>query len=181
MRRTILLAAMAAALGVSGVASAQNSGSSVDATPTNFTFRGGLVFPMDSGLRDVADLWGGVGVDYLFPTQLIRGGSQTYLSADWFIRGTGGGRGNVWPIALNQRFYAGQGIYNREFRNYFFVGAGVAILDFSKSSTKFLMRGGVGTELGPNIIAEATLTLTDKDNSTGIRGNAIGVYLGYRF
>jgi hypothetical protein len=181
MRRTIRFAAIVAALGVVGLASAQNSGqSTLDARPTNLTFRGGIVFPLDDNLRAVSDFFGGIGVDYLFPTQLIRG-SETYLSLDWFAKGTNLRKGSVLPIALNQRFYLGRGIYNREFRNYFFIGAGVAVIDVGASSTRFMLRGGVGTELGPNIIAEGVLTLSDESRGSGVRANAIGAYIGYRF
>jgi hypothetical protein len=182
MRRTIQFAAIAAALGICGVASAQNSGQRTDATPVGFTFRGGVVFPLDEDLRKTADLFFGLGADYVFPTQLIRG-SETFASLDWFARATNGQNGNVFPIALNQRFYSrpGSGLYNREFRNYVFIGAGAAIIDIGGSSTKFMLRGGAGTELGPNIVAEAVLTFSDKADKTGVRANALGVYFGYRF
>jgi hypothetical protein len=182
MRRTILLAATVASMGMSGLAAAQSGGAHIDATPYNFTFRGGVVFPLDSGFRDVSNLWLGLGLDYLFPTQLVRGGSQTFLSGDWMLRGTSGAKGDVIGVAINQRFYsAGRGMANPNYRNYFFVGLGAAFMNFTSSSTQLLGRGGFGTELGPNVIAEATLTLTGKDPGSGIRANALGVYLGYRF
>jgi hypothetical protein len=180
MRRTIQLAAIAAALGICGGAMAQNSGQRSDVTPSGITFRGGIVFPLDEELRELSDVFFGLGADYLFPTQLIRG-SETFASIDWWARGTNGRKGNVFPVALNQRFKLGPGLYNREFSNYFFVGAGAAIIDVGGSATKFMLRGGFGTELGPNIIAEGVLTLSDEHKASGIHANSIGVYFGYRF
>ena len=166
-----------AAIGITSVAGAQ----AIDATPSYLTFRGGILFPMDSNLRESSDLFGAVGADYEFPKQLIRG-STTFASVDWWFRTSNGDNGNVFPLAINQRFYSkgGNGMY-ADGRNYFFVGAGVAIIDVAgKSSGKWMLRGGVGTEIGPNVIAEAVATFSD-ESSTKVRANGIAVYLGYRF
>lgn len=170
-----------AAIGIVGGAFAQGSDTRIDATPSYLTFRGGIVFPLDDNLRESSDLFGGLGVDYEFPSQLIKG-SLTYASLDWWFRTSNGDNGNVFPIAINQRFYgkSGNSMYP-DGRSYFFVGLGVAIIDVAgKSSGKWMVRGGVGTEIGPNIIAEAIATFSD-ESSTKVRANGIGLYLGYKF
>jgi len=173
--------AAVAALGIVGAASAQSSSTQIDATPSNLTIRGGVVFPLDSELRKASDLFAGLGLDYEFPTQLIKG-STTFASVDWWLKASNGTNGNVFPLTVTQRFYSGKGNnYYKEGRSYFFVGGGIAIIDVEhKSSSKFCFRGGIGTELGPNIIAEASLTLSDR-SKTDVRANAVGVYIGYRF
>jgi hypothetical protein len=180
MNKKFLTAAVAA-LGIVGVSVAQSSTTQIDATPSNLTFRLGVVFPLDDNLRENSDLYGGLGVDYTFPTQLIKG-STTYASLDWFFKGSNGRNGNVFPIAINQRFYSKTGnSFYPDGRSYFFIGGGVAIIDVSnRSDTKFMIRGGVGTELGPNIIAEAAATFSDR-SKVDVRANAIGIYIGYRF
>ena len=180
MNKTFLLAVVAA-FGITGIPSAQNADTRIDATPSDLTFRGGIVLPIDDNLREASDFFGAIGVDYEFKTQLIKG-STTYMSADWYFKGSNGSNGNVFPIAINQRFWGSKGSpFWSEGRSYFFIGGGVAIIDVaSKSSTKFMLRGGIGTEIGPNIIAEATLTLSDR-SSTDVRANAVGIFLGYRF
>ncbi len=170
-----------AAIGIVGGAFAQNDSTKIDATPSYLTIKGGILFPLDSGLRDASDFWGTVGFDYEFPTQLVRG-STTFASVDWWFRTTSGSNGNVFPLAINQKFFSkgGNGRY-AEGRNYFFIGAGVAIIDVAgKSSGKWMLRGGVGTEIGPNINAEAVATFSDEGRN-GVRANGIGVVLGYRF
>ena len=180
MNKTFITTAVAA-LGIVGVACAQSSTTVIDATPSYLTLRGGVTFPLDDNLRESSDLFGALGLDYEFRSQLIRG-STTYASVDWWFKGSNGGNGNVFPLTITQRFYNNHGnSYYKEGRSYFFVGGGVAVIDVaSKSSAKFCVRGGFGTELGPNIIAEASLTLSDK-SKTNVRANAVGVYIGYRF
>jgi len=180
MNKTFITTAVAA-LGLVGVACAQSSTTQIDATPSNLTLRGGLVLPLDSNLRENSDFYGGLGLDYEFPNQLIRG-SSTFASVDWYFKGSTGSNGNVFPLTLTQRFYSNKGnSYYKDGRSYFFVGGGIAIIDVAgKSSSKYCLRGGIGTELGPNIIAEASLTFSDK-SKTDVRANAVGFYIGYRF
>jgi hypothetical protein len=176
-----LMAMALAAIGIVGGAFAQSSDTRIDATPSYLTFRGGILFPLDDNLRESSDLFGALGVDYEFPTQLIRG-STTYASLEWWFRTSNGDNGNVFPLAVNQRWYSksGNGWYP-EGRNYFFIGAGVAIIDVAgKSSGKWMLRGGVGTEIGPNIIAEAVLNFSD-ESSTKVRANGVGLFVGYKF
>lgn len=170
-----------AAIGIVSVASAQSDDTRIDATPSYLTVRGGVLFPLDDGLRDASDFWGVIGLDYEFPTQLIRG-STTFLTGEWWLRTSSGDNGNIFPITINQRFYAkGGNRYYPEGRNYFFLGAGVAIIDVGgQSSGKWMIRGGVGTEIGPNILVEASASFSDESKS-GARANGVGVTFGYRF
>ncbi len=175
-----LIAMALAAIGIVGGAVAQSDDTRIDATPSFLTFRGGLVIPWDDNLREVSDLFGGIGIDYEFPSQIVRG-ALTYFSADWWFRTSNGDNGNVFPLAVNFRFYNNAGLsYYPEGRTYFFVGVGAAIIDAGKSSAEWMLRGGVGAELGPNVIGEAVLTFSD-ESSTKVRANGIGFYLGYRF
>jgi hypothetical protein len=170
-----------AAIGIVGGAFAQSSDTRIDATPSYLTVRGGILFPLDDNLREASDLFGAVGLDYEFPTQLIKG-STTFASVDWWFRTSNGDNGNVFPIAISQRFYSksGNSMYG-EGKSYFFIGAGVAIIDVAgKSSGKWMLRGGVGTEIGPNIIAEAVATFSD-ESSTKVRANGIALFVGYKF
>lgn len=174
------IAASIAALGILGAASAQNNNA-----PSDFALRAGIVFPIDNNLRSASNLWYGVGVDYVFPNQVIRLGkdSETYVSVDWFGRSTSGQRGNVFPLALNQRFFTSvkSGGLEKYGRTYVTVGAGAAIIDVNGSSaTKWLFRGGMGVELSHHLSAEAILTISDK-TAANVRANAVGVYFGYRF
>lgn len=170
-----------AAIGIVGGAMAQSDDTRIDATPSYLTFRGGLLFPLDDNLRESSDLFGAIGIDYEFPSQLIRG-STTYFSAEWWFRTSNGDNGNVFPLAFNQRWYTGhQNRFYEGGRSYFFVGIGAAIIDVAgKSSAKWMLRGGVGTEIGPNIIAEGVLTWSD-ESSTRVSATGVGVYLGYKF
>jgi len=175
------IAASVAALGIMGAAVAQTD----NYTPSDFTLRGGIVFPINNGLRDSSNLFGGVGLDYCFPRQAVRLGqdSETYFSGDWFFRGTSGGKGNVFPLAINQRWYSKvQGTkLDRYGRTYFSLGIGAAIIDVSHASgTEILGRGAIGVEFGQHMIAEAVLTISGQTRQD-VSANAVGIYLGYRF
>ena len=176
-----VMAMALATIGIVGGALAQSDDTSIDATPSYLTFRGGLIFPLDDNLRESSDLFGAIGLDYEFKTQLLRG-STTYFSAEWWFRASNGDNGNVFPLAINQRWYTGrQSPYYEGGRFYFFAGIGAAIIDVAgKSSAKWMLRGGIGTELGPNVIAEGVLTWSD-ESSTKVSANSVGVYLGYKF
>lgn len=170
-----------ATIGIVGGAFAQSDDTRIDATPSYLTLRGGIVFPLDDNLRESSDLFFGIGLDYEFQTQLIRG-STTFFSADWWLRTSNGDNGNVFPLAINQKFYTKrESRYYEGGRTYFFVGAGVAVIDVAgSSSAKWMIRGGVGMEIGPNLIAEAVGTYSD-ESSTKVRAAGVGVYVGYRF
>ncbi len=162
----------------SGVAGAQYNQTKLDVKPAGVTFRGGAVLPVDNKLRDVSNLFIGLGAEYMFTHQFLSN-SETYLSIDWFGKSSSGEKGNLFPVCLNQRFYTGSSRYGTG-RSYYFVGAGVTFIDVGNSTDKLGVRGGVGTEIGPSVILEVAGYLSGKD-SDGVSGTAVGAYIGYRF
>lgn len=174
MRRIITVAAMLAAIGITGVAAAQ-SPTAPDLTPVNVTFRGGVALPLDSRLTDVGNTLLDLGAEYMLPTPWIRGG-ETFFSLDYFTQGLNG-RGSVIPFMVNQRWY--QGDENQVRRRYFFLGAGVAFIDVNRSNTAIGIRGGIGQELSDHVVAEIAGYLSDR--AGGARANAVTFSLGYRF
>lgn len=172
--RNLTAVAVVAALGIAGAASAQQT-RTLNLTPSGLSVRGGVVFPLDSNLRDVSNSLIGLGVDYQLPTPLIKGG-ETYLAFDYFAKKIAGEGGRVWPVTINQRVYANN---NGGRRTYYFLGAGVAFIDVNKAQTVLALRGGFGTELSDRIFAEVAGTVSEKGKDTS--ANAVGLYLGYRF
>ena len=174
MRTTISAAAILAALSLAGVANAQ-SNSTIDASPNNITIRVGVALPIDQSLSNVSNTFSNIGIEYLFNSSLIKGG-DTYLSVDGFFKDFSSV--TAYPVAINQRFYTGKSAEGR--RSYYFVGLGVTWTDVSSTTYNAISaRGGIGTELGPNIIAELTGYISDA--AGGTRANAITINLGYRF
>lgn len=169
MKRFALILGLAAAT----MANAQLN----DVYPSNASIRAGWAYPLDDGVRDIWKQLIGVGIDYTFQTQFIRG-SETFLSIDWLGGSGSGAKGNAFPIILNQRF-RGTDADGNPSRTYTFLGVGLAIVDFTSSKTTLGARAGIGTALGENIFAEGILFWSDA--AAGARANAIGVYLGYRF
>jgi hypothetical protein len=161
-----------AAIGAASYGSAQGI-----EQPVNLAFRLGWVLPIDNVMRDVANNYIGVGVDYFTGTTLFPNGDLT-VSADWFGKSGSGAKGNAFPIMLNQRFY-GKPTGDDDLRSYVFFGAGVAIVDFTQSKTVLAGRVGYGFEIGPNLFAEGSFTHTD--SARGARATSAGIYLGYRF
>jgi hypothetical protein len=173
MRRIISAAAILTALGVAGVASAQTS--MIDASPNNITIRGGVALPIDQSLSNVSSTFTNIGVEYNFNNSLIKGG-DTYLSVDAFFKDFNGVA--AYPVAINQRFYTGTNAEGR--RSYYFVGVGMTWTDVSNQTYSAISaRGGIGIELGPNIIAELAGYVSDQ--AGGTRANAVTINLGYRF
>jgi len=173
MRRLISAAAILTAFGVSGIAGAQTS--SIDTSPNNVTIRGGVALPVDQSLSNVSNTFSNVGIEYLFNASLIRGG-DTYLSVDAFFKDFNGV--TAYPVAINQRFYTGKNPNGR--RSYYFVGVGVTWTDVTNQTFNAISaRGGIGIELGPNIIAELAGYISDQ--AGGTRANAVTINLGYRF
>ncbi|MCW5940184.1 MAG: hypothetical protein KF884_11745 [Fimbriimonadaceae bacterium] len=168
MRNLLLIAAVGAA----SFGSAQGI-----EQPVNLAVRLGWVFPINNAMRDVANNYIGVGVDYFTNTTLLPNGELT-VSADWFGKSGSGAKGNVFPIMLNQRFYA-KPRGEDDLRSYVFFGAGIAIVDINQSQTVLAGRVGYGVELGRNLFAEGTLT--HSDSARGARATAAGIYIGYRF
>lgn len=144
--------------------------------PYNLSVRGGLVLPIDSSYSDISSSFFGLGIDYTFANSLLKGG-ETFLSVDYQSKTFGRDKGSVFPVAINQKFFIAQGA--NQTRSYYFVGLGASFIDFRGSTSAFSGRAGFGTELGEKLFAEATLFLSDR--SGGVRPNAIGLFLGYRF
>ena len=174
MRTTISAAAILAAFSLAGVANAQAT-SSIDASPNNITVRVGVALPIDQSLSNVSNTFSNIGVEYLFNNSLIKGG-ETYLSIDGFFKDFNGV--TAYPVAINQRIYTGSNPQGR--RSYYFFGVGLTWTDVSNTTNNAISaRGGIGTELGPNIIAELTGYISDV--AGGTRANAVAINLGYRF
>jgi len=174
MRRIISAAAILTAIGVSAVASAQST-SMIDASPNNITIRAGVALPIDKSLSNVSNTFTDVGLEYNFNNSLIKGG-DTYLSVDAFFFNFNGVV--AYPVAINQRFYTGTNPAGR--RSYYFVGLGMTWTSVTDQTFNAISaRGGMGIELGPNIIAELTGYIANE--AGGTRANAITINLGYRF
>ncbi len=167
------LSLIALALATTAISFAQNT----DYTPTNLAFRLGFAYPLNDTTRDLSKRFIGVGADYYFPTQFIRG-SQTYLSIDWLGKSGNGAKGNVFPIMLNQKFY-GRNQEEGRANSYGFFGIGIAVVDVTSTKTVVGGRVGFGVDLGPNIFVEAAFTITD--NANGAKGDNVGLWLGYHF
>ena len=172
MRRIISATAILTAICVSSVASAQEK---LDTNPNNITIRGGVALPVDQSLSNVSSTFIDVGIDYLFNASLIKGG-ETYLSVDGFFNNFNGV--TAYPVAINQRFYTGSNPAGR--RSYYFIGIGMTWTDVTdKTYDAISARGGIGIELGQNIIAELTGYISNE--AGGTRANAVAINLGYRF
>lgn len=160
------------ALAASAFASAQGI-----SEPTNIAFRFGFGYPLDNLTRDITGDMIGFGADVFFEKSLLKNG-ETTLSVDWLGRGFNGDKGNIFPITLTQRWYTGGSLDDAN-RTYYLIGAGVAIVDIVSTNTVAAGRFGLGVELSNQLFGEIDLFYTDA--SSGARGTAVGIYLGYRF
>jgi hypothetical protein len=166
MRNLLVLAA----LGASAFATAQIE------EPTNLSLRLGWAYPIDNATRDATRNLIGVGADYYFQRSLL-GNGETTLSVDWLGKSGSGAKGNIFPIMLNQRWY--NNVSDEMRRTYFFLGAGVAIVDVTSTDTVLAGRAGFGIELSEHLFGEATLIHSDA--AGGARATSVGFYIGYRF
>lgn len=179
MKQKFLGAAIAAAFGLCGAASAQFQ-TPYSGEPHGVTIRGGIAFPFDSHLRDISKTFIGAGLEYSLTHEWIPN-STTFLSVDWFGKNANGQKGNVFPLAINQRFYTGKSVRKlNDTRAYWFVGVGYTFVDVTSSFNKPSARGGVGADIGPNFVLEAAGYVSGK-GPDGVSANAIGIYAGYRF
>lgn len=165
--------AVMAALGLAGAASAQTR--TLDFDLSGISVRAGVTWSAEDDLKKYGSTFTGIGAEYTLAVPLMKGG-ETYLSADYITKRLFGERGSILGFTANQRWYLGSG---NGLRNYYFLGAGFAFVDYSSSEVAFFGRGGVGTELSDRIFAEAIGTVTPK--AGGASGTTVGVYLGYRF
>lgn len=178
MRKSFLAAAVLGATVLSANALGQLTRTPIDATPYNISIKGGVFFPIDSNLRDVDNLFGGVGIEYLFPTQLISG-SETFMELDWLFHTTAGDNLNGFPLTINQRFNMKGGLFGKG-ASYFYVGAGVTWFD-PHGAAKFTGHVGVGTDIGPKVFVDAGLFFSEEDKNLGLRNTGLLMALGYRF
>lgn len=171
--RIITAAAVLAALGTAGAASAQTK--TIDLTPVGVTVRGGVVLPLDSTLESLGNSLIGIGLEYQLNRSYLPKG-ETFVALDYFSPRVAGDKGSVFPLTINQRWYTDE---NALRRRYYFLGIGASFIDIVNAETAIGIRGGFGAELGDRLIAEVAGYLSDK--AGGARANAVGVYLGYRF
>lgn len=162
-----------AAIAMSAFATAQDG----FGTPVNLSFRAGFVYSIDNFTRNITGNLIGFGTEFYLDRSLVSGG-ETTLSLDWMGKGLNGDKGNMFPIMLNQRWYV-SGNYENANRTYYYIGAGVAVIDIISTNTVAAARFGIGSEFGEHIFGE--LTLVYSDSSSGARASSVGVYLGYRF
>ncbi len=164
--------ALLAALGIASVSQAQVN---YLENPNNMALRLGYVYPVDDVLRGVGTSYFGLGADFWVDFNIFKG-AETTLSLDWMASKFDGSGGNVYMLALNQRWYMGDSPVQR---SYFFAGLGVASVDVTTAKGVLGVRGGYGKEFGDHIFGEIIVTYTDA--SAGARGTTAGFYLGYRF
>ncbi len=170
MKRLWILAAV---VGFAAVAPAQK----LDYKPSNISVRVNVAYPLDDATRNLTKTLIGVGIDYEFLTQFLKG-STTFLSIDWYGKSGNGAKGNIFPLLINQKFYSNQGVDGKG-RTYLFGGLGLVFLDITSSKTTIAAQAGFGYEFGPNIFSEFKLLISDSAN--GSKANLVGVSLGYRF
>jgi hypothetical protein len=175
MRKITIAGCALSLLAISAVASAQSQSSLPDVNPTNVSVRIGGVFAIDGPLRNQQKLWFGIGAEYQFARELIPN-SPTYFSADVVAQSGAGGHGNFFPICLNQRFYFDQ---SGSKRAYFFLGAGVVIMDVTATNTTGVVRTGFGYEFTSNVFLEGSFVVGGQVD--GYQPTSLGVYFGYRF
>jgi len=173
MTRKLTTAAIIATIGACSAANAQVS-NQLNTSPNNITIRGGIALPADSSLSNVSSTFTNLGFEYQFGDSLFKGG-DTFLSVDAFFNNFD--HVVAWPIAVNQRFYTGTNAAGH--RSYYFIGVGMTFLNVTTSGGAIAARGGLGTELGPNIVAELGGYISDR--AEGARGNAVTFNIGYRF
>jgi hypothetical protein len=180
MRNSFLAATALGATVLSASALGQVSHTPVDATPYNMSFKGSLYLPIDDTLRSIDNWFVGAGVEYLFPTQIIRG-SETFLELDAFLHTTAGSNLTIIPLTLNQRFWGkpGSGLFGSEGRTFFYVGAGVTWFD-PRGQAELTGHFGIGSELGLRTYVEASLFVAEADRR-GFRNTGATFSIGYRF
>lgn len=165
-------------LALSSFANAQYRGGTGDVTPYGFSFRGGLVLPIDSNFRSINTSFFGVGIDYSLGTALVRN-SETFLSLDWFARSLKGDRDSLFPINLNQRFELGSAANGST--AYAFVGIGAVVFNLGTSDTRLGGRVGLGTSFNEHFFGEAALYFSDKMKSSSTKATSAAFFVGYRF
>ncbi|HVT12651.1 MAG TPA: hypothetical protein VHE55_10320 [Fimbriimonadaceae bacterium] len=181
MRNSFLAAATLGAAVLSASAFCQVVHTAVDATPYNISLKGSVYWPIDDNLRHVDHMFAGAGLEYLFPTQLIRG-SETFMELDALLHTTASSNLTILPLTINQRFYSkpGSSLFGHNGRSYFYLGGGVTWFD-PRGAAKLTFHGGIGSDLGPRTFLEAAIYISEQDSNMGLRNSGVIASLGYRF
>ncbi len=180
MRNSFLAAISLSATVLSASALAQVSHHPIDAHPYNLSIKGSLYLPIDDPLRDLDNWFAGGSLEYLFPTQLIRG-SETFLEIGAYVHTTASSNITIIPLTINQRFWGapGSSIFGGMGRSYFYAGLGVTWFA-PRGSAELTARLGVGTELGQRTFLDASFFFSEED-PRGIRNTGVTFSVGYRF
>lgn len=169
---------MAGLLALAGVAMSQEESSSTLAeSAVGFGFRLGGFIPADSALRDNSSTWIDFAIEYEFEKSFLKTGT-TYVAFDWASPQFFGGD-HVATLSLNQRFYTGERRYAAGGSAYFFLGAGVSMVNAGGNGSGLAVRGGLGTEFRGNTFLEVGANLSAKIH--GVNPSGIMVSLGFRF
>lgn len=177
MRNCFLAAAALGATVLSAGAFGQVEHTPIDATPYNISVKGSIFLPIADNLEHVDNMFAGLGLEYLFPTQIIRG-SETFLEADFLLRTTASSNVTIIPLTINQRFYTNGGIFGGG-HTYFYLGGGVTWID-PHGQAKLTGHAGLGTDIGPKTFVEAAFYFSEQDQN-GLRNTGVALSLGYRF
>jgi hypothetical protein len=166
------LAILAAAAGFVAGAQAQT-------LETSISVRGGVQFPTTADLSGV--FWG-LGADVNLTGVSIFRNATSYVSVDWISKNLKFNRNFIIPICLNQRFALNTTPETMVGPStYAFFGVGAAIIDVGNASTQLCARAGLGADFSPSIYGEASIVFTGRAKNSGVQGNHLGLWLGYRF
>lgn len=167
-------------LAILAVAAGVVAGAQAQTIETSISVRGGVQFPTTADLDGV--FWGlGADINLNSGINIFRG-AQMYVSVDWISKNLKFNRNFVIPICLNARFPLNTATDTATGPNtYAFFGLGAAIIDIGNASTQLCGRAGLGADFSSNVYGEAALVLTGRAKTSGVQGNHIGVWLGYRF
>jgi hypothetical protein len=180
MRKSFVAAITLGATVLSASAFAQVEHGGTDAYPYSLSLKGSFYLPIQDNLRDVDNWFAGGSLEYLFPTQLIRG-SETFLEVGAYVHTTASSNVTIFPVTLNQRFWGkpGSSLFGRDGRSYFYVGGGVTWIE-PRAAAKLTAHVGAGTDIGPKTFLEAALYFAEQDNN-GLRNTGAVFSIGYRF
>lgn len=167
------LAALSVLTAIASAGMAQNA----DYTPVDLSVRLGIAYSTNDVTRSLAKQFIGIGIDYEVNNLLFKTGG-TYVSVDWLGKSGSGGKGNIFPILLNQRFSFAASSEER-MQPYGFIGLGIAIIDVTTSKTELAARAGFGVRLGEHMFTEIQYLVSGA--ADGAKADNIALYLGYRF
>ncbi len=166
--------------GLAGVLALASIGTAADTfqDPTGLGVRLGWVYPIDSVARNAVRNFIGFGVDADLSGGLVENAVSNF-SIDWLAKSASGAKGNIFILSFNQKFYRGEMLESGGGRNYFSMGAGVAVVDINRTDTVWAIRATAGQEFTASIFGEITFVYSDVGG--GARATSLGAYIGYRF